>query len=143
MVLGCLVLSVLAVALPIGIGVLWYSVGWVAGLGAIALLVWLAVWLAVGGWRSRCLKCGSWWAVEWAEDVKVGEERCYGLVTRTARTSGGGYVAGRPVCGSSSTSWEERVPVIRTTYRRTWRCSRCGHETHTQEVYDQEDFSRS
>jgi ribosomal protein L37E len=134
---GCLVL------IAIGVGVLWYCAGWGVGLGStIVLLVWLVVGL-YDGWQSRCLKCGGWWGVELTERVKVGEEQCYGMVTRTARTSGGGYVAGRPVHASSSTSWEERVPIIRTTYRLTWRCNRCGHETYTQEVHDAEDFSRS
>jgi hypothetical protein len=94
-------------------------------------------------WRARCLACGEWGARKQVGRELVREEKAYGLVTRTGRTFTRGWgTNGRPVGGWGTSHWEERVPVIRRTYERTFRCDKCGHETCRQEVEEEEDFDR-
>jgi HEAT repeat protein len=109
----------------------------------IGLLLAFALACAIYLSFSRCEKCR---AIDEPKEISrhvIDETECYGLVTRTARTYGGGMVAGRPGFGSGSTSWQERVPMVRVTTRTTYRCSACRHETFKDKVEEFEDFDRA
>src|SRR5262245_27072912 len=122
-----------------------------AGL-AVAGFTYFLVWLSSIG--TECPKCRRWWAKQWAGRKVLEVRRCYGLVTRRAYTNtttwGGGtsYYGHRQAYHSGSshgfgtTSWQERVPVIRTTYRDSYRCKFCGTEWREDRVEKREDFDR-
>jgi hypothetical protein len=44
------------------------------------------------------------------------------------------------VSSSGGTSWQERVPVIRTTYGLRYRCRYCGERWEEERVEQVEDF---
>jgi transcriptional regulator with XRE-family HTH domain len=66
-------------------------------------------------WKKRCELCGKWGALKKTGKQLIKKEKAQRLA-----------------------DWEERVPVIRSIYRKSYRCVRCGHETYKQ-VVDQED----
>lgn len=63
-------------------------------------------------------------------------KKCSGLVVRQATAW---YEIGS-WSGTSSTSREERVPVIQTIYRRTTRCRFCDAKWSAEEIEEVEDF---
>jgi hypothetical protein len=78
----------------------------------------------------------------------VERKKCSGLVTRSAHTSTTSHLSGAShysgsVHGSSYTSWQERVPVIRTTYQLKYRCKHCGWRWSEEQVEQVEDFDRA
>lgn len=101
------------------------------------------------GWQRSCPRCSRLFARWFRRTVEVSRERCYGLVTRVARTFGTTNLPGGPgqpsqqATTSSTTTWQERVPVIRRTLRHDYACRYCRHTWHQTEVNEEEDFSRA
>jgi hypothetical protein len=118
----------------------------------IAGLAWIADLLASAG--SQCPECNKRWAKICSGREIVGEKKEFGLVTRHAVTNSTGWVSGTaynagggqpthyggPIHHSGTTSWQERVPVIRTTYLHHFRCRFCNHRWTILEVVTTEDF---
>jgi hypothetical protein len=116
--------------------------------GPIALIVWIT---SVG---TTCPECGKWWAKTLVKRRIIEQKKCYGLVTRTAHTGSIGSVLGTSshtgsvhhkshtgmTFGSGSTSWRERVPVIRTTYLMYYQCKYCQASWTEERVEQVEDF---
>lgn len=117
----------------------------------------VAVGLCALSWalRTACPACGRLWARRYLGESVAERKECYGLVTRSAwSTSGGSYTGSSYTPGhmptsysgsdssSGSTSWEERVPVIRTTYRLHYECCHCLHLWEGKRVEQVEDFDR-
>lgn len=124
------------------------AIGWaLCFAAAIAVIVGSA--LLGAGTHRRCPHCKRWWA-----RVKIGreilkQERCYGLVTRTAHSSSSGSYYGNrsssdggTVFSSGATSWQERVPVIRTTYELQYECRYCQARWTRNVEKEVEDFDR-
>ena len=105
------------------------------GLAAALLVVGLAWSIWSDYWpdsRPFCPCCRRRRSGVRVERVAVGRRECYGLVTRDADFSRGGYVSAR----------RERVPVVRTKYEVTYLCPSCGGEWSEEEVVEREDFNR-
>jgi DNA-directed RNA polymerase subunit RPC12/RpoP len=129
-VIPVLVLVLIGVSLPIiGLVVLLTSIG------------------------TGCPKCGKWWAKVYRGWKILERKKCYGLVTRYASSSSSGFVGGTSygpggyttyhsgsVSSSGGTNWQERVPVIRTTYELRYRCRYCGGRWEEERVEQVEDF---
>lgn len=115
--------------------------------------------IVFSGIYTWCPSCHRWWARRFLRETVQEGKKCYGLVTRHADTSvwGSGSSSGTsyspgsmPVftnqSGSSSahgsTSWKERVPVIRTTHLLHYKCNHCDHKWHVVKVKEVEDFER-
>jgi hypothetical protein len=127
--------------------VLFVMVGTVVGtVGAI---------VSHAGHDRRCPTCGRWWAKQHVGRTMVEEEEAYGIVRRHGESSthgsyGGSYGGygsrGGWHSGSSShrthSSWEERVPVIRTTFLVHFRCRYCAFAWDKTGVEEYEDFDR-
>jgi hypothetical protein len=113
--------------------------------------------LAVGNWLGfrTCRWCGRLRIPQHLGSTVADRRRCYGLVTRHARTSLWGGYSGRrspfshpdsptyesgSIYSSGTTTWKERVPVIRTTHLHHYRCRSCGHKWDEEEVVQKEDF---
>jgi hypothetical protein len=105
------------------------------------------------GSNSRCPICKARRARGLVSTTVIDRERRYGLITRTAHTYGAAYYhpygAGRPAGphgGSttigSRTQWQDRVPVIRTTFRDEYVCRIRGCRWTESTVEEQEDFGR-
>lgn len=100
------------------------------------------------GKTLACPECKKWWARVHIETRVIAESKCYGLVTRRARSSSSGFalIFGNhdtysvPSHSSSSTSWKERVPVIRTTYLLSYECKFCRSCWTREKVEEVEDF---
>jgi hypothetical protein len=114
-----------------------------AVVGAVYLVICLA------NIRTACPKCRKWGAKEIVETKVLEVKKCFGLVTRHAHTSSTGYVSltanplyGGTVRNSGVTSWQERVPVIRTTYLTLYRCRFCLVRWEKVRVKEVEDFER-
>ena len=123
------------------------------GVMAIALVVCLAafgglVWLinyVISVTGSECLNpdCGARRKLREVKRVVKHRAKMYGLITRRGHSSGTAYLPGSGAVPSHSTqTWQERVPIIRTVYSVTYRCSECGEDEVREEVVDEEDFSR-
>lgn len=106
---------------------------------ALAVLLWKAL-------QEKCPKCGVANRFGVAGRETIGRKKCFGLVTRRSNSIGLGVLSSgdrTSTLGTSGlTSWEERVPVIRTTYRLHWKCDHCGEKWTTREVEEAEDFDR-
>src|SRR5262249_44972874 len=123
-------------------------------IGLAAFITWMILW--VKGVFGRCPRCRKRHARQYDGETLVAEERCYGLVTRHASTHSSGSTFGAATAygqpaptnyhgttySSSSTSWQERVPVIRTTYRLRYHCRFCSNRWSKLETDQVEDFSR-
>jgi hypothetical protein len=112
-----------------------------------ALVIGLVVIIA--GLNSTCPVCGKWWASISVRRTVHDQRRCYGLVRRSAHSNSIGWIVGGgngssswTTVGTSATSWQERVPVVRTTYLLHHKCRDCESEWTTTEVREQEDFGR-
>lgn len=112
------------------------------GIGFIVVAAIIFIQLANAAGYFECRACGKW-STKTTRQELVSEEKAYGLVTRTATSSGrGAFTGGNFVVGSGTTEWEERVPVIRKTFCRYAKCDKCGHETSEKVVEEEEDFNR-
>jgi hypothetical protein len=121
-------------------------------IGVIASLV-----LLITGINSACPECKKWWARIYLERRILKRERCFGLVTRYAYSSSTGSVSrtstqlgsihqtnhGGTVHTSGTTDWQERVPVIRTTFELHYQCKYCEAKWTKVEAEEVEDFERA
>jgi hypothetical protein len=119
------------------------TVGLLFVIAYFGLVVALIVWSG----RNACPKCGKWSAIVFVRHRIIDQRRCYGLVTRTAHSSSSGSISGTSstshggtIHGFGHTSWEERVPVIRTTYLTYHRCKYCQASWANERVEEVEDF---
>lgn len=113
----------------------------VAVIGGGAYLIYYLIALT----RKQCpnLRCGARGSLRKVRSVVKSRTKMYGLVTRYGHSSGTAYMPGRgSVPGHSTQTWQERVPIIRTVYSNTYRCSECGRDDVREEVVDEEDFSQ-
>lgn len=140
---------------------IWLEGALVFFLAAIVICWWFWVILA-DGTKNACVRCRRWWARLFQAIVILNQKKCYGLVTRSSSTFisgggstyGGGSVGDRATCGgqhysgssstswtaSGNTTWEERAPVIRTTYQLQYLCQFCGEMWEEEKVEEFEDF---
>jgi hypothetical protein len=101
------------------------------------------------GTISECPKCNKLWARMCLGRKVIERKKCYGLVTRSAHSSSTGSVSGSggrsggTVHSSGTTTWQERVPVIRTTYEVYYRCKYCDFRWTVERVEQEEDFERA
>lgn len=121
-----------------------------------------------GGWGSadRCPSCGINEGPIYLRRIVQEKKKCYGLVTRVRNTTSVGYTHSTGRYGgdisnsmghrvghsggtvntsgttttSSTSTWEERVPVVRTTYLLFHRCKFCRAAWNTTHVDEVEDF---
>ncbi|VTS01485.1 unnamed protein product [Gemmata massiliana] len=109
----------------------------VLGLAGFILLVILG---------SRCPECERYFAGERLIRTEVIDvRRCYGLVKRTANTSGASFNWEKPSGTTesySTTTYVERVPIVRTTTRRTYKCMYCPRTWSEDEIAEVENFER-
>jgi hypothetical protein len=132
----------------LGVVTLCLGVGVVIG-GVGLLMIWYANDMISKHHRDVCPLCGEWEATTRIGSEVVEQEKCHGLVKRTSRTSSyGGMTAGPPIGPTptwteSTHQWEERVPVVRTVHRHTFRCCFCGGVSEREEVTEVEDFRPS
>ncbi|VTR95135.1 unnamed protein product [Gemmata massiliana] len=95
---------------------------------------------------SRCPECERYFAGERLIRTEVIDvRRCYGLVKRTANTSGTSFNWEKPSGTTesySTTTYVERVPIVRTTTRRTYKCMYCPRTWSEDEIAEVEDFER-
>ena len=118
------------------------------GLIALSLIFFAAAGIVISGILTGCPNCHRWWASRFLKETVDERKRCYGLVTRRAWTSfwGSSRISGSSdsvsSSGSGTTTWQERVPVIRTTYWHHYKCNRCGHAWQVLKVREVEDFER-
>jgi hypothetical protein len=127
------------------------------GVGLLALVGAVGLGLAVSGMIRSCPACKKWWAKVETGIKVLKRKECYGLVKRYSRTSTYGHYSGSAgppgnihhhnhggtYSTSSGTVWQERVPVIRTTYARLYRCKKCGWRWSHKFTEEVEDFDRS
>jgi hypothetical protein len=118
------------------------------------LLVVLLVGVVIAGRPTICPDCKRWWARVLVSRQPVERKKCYGLVTRRAYTRSSGSVSGAAhhwgqtdyqtfngsTSSSGTTSWQERVPVVRTTYLLTYKCRYCQARWDRTQVEEVEDF---
>ena len=108
--------------------------------GPIATLI-LAV-MFYGATDCGCTQCGAYWGKIGRQKTQVGAEQAYGLVTRTSSTSLSGSSGKDRVHLSGSTTWKERVPVLKITYLVFGQCWQCGHKMQWNKTVEKEDFSK-
>lgn len=97
------------------------------------------------GWyfsRQKCPTCGARGTIGYSGSAVVNEEKGYGLVTRndtvkTRRKDNSGKV----VDETSTSSRQERAPVVRRTVRATYKCAACGYSYSKDSFRVEEDFS--
>jgi hypothetical protein len=120
----------------------------------ICVICAVVVYLKSTSIGTVCPKCGKWWAKVHLGRRIIEQKKCYGLVTRRAHSSSTGWAFGTshhsgsrhhrsyggPVYASRTTSWQERVPVIRTTSEWLYWCKYCRFQWEEEEVRDVEDF---
>jgi hypothetical protein len=134
----------------VGVGLVWLP--FVLG-GALAFVL-VKLVNRYTGWRGECPECRRWWARVFLGRRLIERKKCFGLVTRRSYSSSSGCVHGsrwqpgslgnQPVNGSSSpcgtTTWVERVPVIRLTSRLKYRCRHCAFRWSEIDIKEIEDF---
>lgn len=112
-------------------------------LGGLGIVV-----IVVIGFSYSCPDCGRPWAREFLAEELVDTKKCYGLVTRygssytsgTSSGQGGGQSWSGQYSGTGSSSWEERVPVIRYLLHDHYECKYCKATWFTERVEEEEDF---
>jgi hypothetical protein len=92
---------------------------------------------------SPCPSCGVRGTTVFVRSETVNQEPAYGIITRTdtirkRRTRPDGTVV-REV---TNIDRQERVPVVRTTTRRYYRCKNCQNSWSRDFVSQSEDFAR-
>ncbi len=148
--LGFIVLGVAAPKIALATLAILLCVLFVLGSvgGLIALIV------SITGIGTECPECGKKWAKVIVRSKIVEQKKCYGLVSRSAYSRSSGSISGTTshsgsvdhcsISGtthsSGSTSWEERVPVIRTTYLMYYKCKYCYAKWTEEKVKEVEDF---
>lgn len=132
--------SVVLGGFPLSIGI---ALGAVA-LGALAVTVLLVIGVYCCVAPPRCPKCGRRGGYRTVGSVIVAQQPGYGLVTRHARsTHFGDAFRGTDSIRTVSfgtTTYQERVPVVRTTYRVTFQCQHCSALLWHDRVEEAEDF---
>jgi len=94
--------------------------------------------------RKKCPSCGVRGTIAAAGTEVVKTEKAFGLVTRMeTSTTKKRDNRGRMVNENATSQRQERVPVVRTTLRTTYKCGRCGYSYATESVSEKEDFSRA
>jgi hypothetical protein len=93
--------------------------------------------------RAKCPSCGARGSLSFVGAEVVNRERAFGNVRRKevttkSRSDGDGRVRSY----DETTTREERAPVVRTTTRYNYRCSKCGRMSSKDRVAQEEDFSR-
>jgi hypothetical protein len=120
----------------VGLGILVLLGGIGGGVPAAAAI---GLILLIGGllWAvsaaPKCPLCHWPWTIRKVSSQVVGQERAFGLVTRTRRRYG--------TKSSSVTYRQVRVPTINSTIREDYVCSHCRKPSFKQFVRSQEDFS--
>ncbi len=157
-----IILSIALLGIPTGNSEVRFSLVIVFFLIAVCLFFYSSF---VYSNSPECHICGSWNTLEDIGRILVETKKCYGLVTREAGGSisgrysgtsnstfhghpppvGHSYVSGNSYHGGSSyhsisASWQERVPVIRYTYRITFYCEHCKNTWTRLETNEVEDF---
>jgi hypothetical protein len=104
------------------------------------------------GLSRRCPSCRRWWAKQHVGRTIVESRKAYGIVRRHGESHTHGHYGGfgshrtGSYTGSSShrtySSWEERVPVVRTTFLVNYQCRYCSFAWDKTEVEEHEDFER-
>jgi hypothetical protein len=142
----------LAIAAPATAGLL--VVGLLSMLFVLALVVGLIALIILTSIGTVCPECGKRWARVFVKRRIIEQKKCYGLVTRHAHSSSSGWISGTSshtgsihhtshggtVHSSGTTSWNERVPVIRTTYLMHYQCKYCQASWTEEKVEQVEDF---
>lgn len=99
--------------------------------------------------RTKCENCGARGSFLPSEKETLKQEKGYGIVTRTDRVSRrkSSYDDEDFYDGSefedTTIEREERVPVVRTTWRFIRKCAKCGYMRKSDNTYtdEQEDFT--
>jgi transcriptional regulator with XRE-family HTH domain len=65
--------------------------------------------------QRRCELCGKWAALKKTGKQLIKQEKSFRI-----------------------SDWEERVPIIRSTYQNSYRCARCDRETHKRFVREKD-----
>jgi len=108
------------------------------------IVLFIGVLYAVGYYRrEKCPSCGSRGTIALDSSEVLKTERAYGIVTRTDTTTNRRRDnQGKIVNEKSTTEREERAPIVRTTSRDYYKCSKCGHSYSSESVDEEEDFAR-
>lgn len=107
--------------------------------GAIGLI------LAIFGIVTSCPKCKKWFARVQDNKLISNKEKKHGLVTRKAYTRTSGIITNSHgqignTYSSSETSWQERVPIVKITYKLHYHCKFCTHKWIGTKEVEFEDF---
>ena len=100
----------------------------------------LMVIISIIGYVKSCPTCGKWFAKKFDKKTIVKKIKTYGLVTRTATTNKVNFGSTQSENISYHTSWEERVPIIKTTYHSEFHCKYCYHTWVKASIVEKEDF---
>jgi hypothetical protein len=111
----------------------------------------LALILGINGSRSRCPKCGSWWARVFVGDILIDRKHAYTTVTRcdpywgsyTGRPAGSSGLGDEGTVKGSTSGWTsrtEQVYVLRETFEDHYQCKFCRHSWTEITTEDSEDF---
>lgn len=117
------------------------AVCWGVGVIGVVAIVWL-----ICSCVNVCPRCRRWKAVRCVQRRVVERKRCYGIVTRRGQSTSHGVIftnnGTTPTTSTQSSEWEERVPVIRTTFKCKMKCRFCHAKWFEEEVEEVEDFER-
>lgn len=96
--------------------------------------------------QTPCPECGERGTMVFVKKTVIEQKKCYGLVTRYSSTISTGDITGPDhgpagqIVTAGSTEWQERVPVIRTTYLLYFQCRECQALQTEENVVEVEDF---
>jgi hypothetical protein len=111
--------------------------------------------------KDGCPKCCRSGGVQLLRHFTLEEKKCDGLVTREAETNSAGWMSqtswtagdthhhghmtygGGPVNMSGTTTWQERVPVVRTKRLSVYCCKYCLASWGHTSIDEVEDFDRT
>lgn len=97
---------------------------------------------AVNFFSPKCSLCKTKGEIVYVGWQQVASERAYGMVTRQeTQEIRKRDTRGRAYTQQSVSSRQERVPVVRTTFRYHYRCGACKGTWYRDTVTQQEDFS--